>query len=295
LIEGSGEAFTVPQPAKAIPMKTHGQARSLLLLIGPALIFITVFFVLPLVIVLINTFKNEAGTWSLQEYQNFLQDPVVRNVYQRTLRLALIVTVLSAIIGYPVSYAIARMSPGRRSIMMSLIILPLMTNPVARTYSWLVILGRFGLINDLVERLHLADRPLRLLYTEKAIVLGLLHLFLPLMILSLVSAMENIRTDVEEAAQSLGANRLVVFWRIIVPLSADGLILGGTLVFTGCITAYVTPAILGGTRVRMLATLLYQRAMVLIDWQSATIIAVSMVLTTLVANRLLRLFRPKMQ
>jgi putative spermidine/putrescine transport system permease protein len=276
-------------------MKTHGQARSLLLLIGPALIFITVFFVLPLVIVLINTFKNEAGTWSLQEYQNFLQDPVVRNVYQRTLRLALIVTVLSAIIGYPVSYAIARMSPGRRSIMMSLIILPLMTNPVARTYSWLVILGRFGLINDLVERLHLADRPLRLLYTEKAIVLGLLHLFLPLMILSLVSAMENIRTDVEEAAQSLGANRLVVFWRIIVPLSADGLILGGTLVFTGCITAYVTPAILGGTRVRMLATLLYQRAMVLIDWQSATIIAVSMVLTTLVANRLLRLFRPKMQ
>jgi putative spermidine/putrescine transport system permease protein len=276
-------------------MKTHGQVRSLLLLIGPALIFITLFFVLPLVIVLINTFKNEAGAWSLQEYQNFLQDPVVRKVYQRTLRLALIVTVLSAIIGYPVSYAIARMSPGRRSIMMSLIILPLMTNPVARTYSWLVILGRFGLINDLVERLHLADRPLRLLYTEKAIVLGLLHLFLPLMILSLVSAMENIRTDVEEAAQSLGANRLVVFWRIIVPLSADGLILGGTLVFTGCITAYVTPAILGGTRVRMLATLLYQRAMVLIDWQSATIIAVSMVLTTLVANRLLRLFRPKMQ
>jgi putative spermidine/putrescine transport system permease protein len=276
-------------------MKTHGQVRSLLLLIGPALIFITLFFVLPLVIVLINTFKNEAGAWSLQEYQNFLQDPVVRKVYQRTLRLALIVTVLSAIIGYPVSYAIARMSPGRRSIMMSLIILPLMTNPVARTYSWLVILGRFGLINDLVERLHLADRPLRLLYTEKAIVLGLLHLFLPLMILSLVSAMENIRTDVEEAAQSLGANRLVVFWRIIVPLSADGLILGGTLVFTGCITAYVTPAILGGTRVRMLATLLYQRAMVLIDWQSATIIAVSMVLTTLVANRVLRLFRPKMQ
>ncbi len=86
----------------------------------------------------------------------------------------------------------------------------------------------------------------------------------------------------------------MVFLRIIVPLSADGLILGGTLVFTGSITAYVTPAILGGTRVRMLATLLYQRAMVLIDWNSATIIAVSMVLTTLVANRALRIFRPKM-
>jgi putative spermidine/putrescine transport system permease protein len=275
-------------------MKSHGQVRSLIFLIGPAAIFIVVFFVLPLIIVLINTFKNETGAWSLQEYQSFVQDPVIRKVYVRTVRLALVVTVISALIGYPVSYAIARMSPGRRSVMMSLIILPLMTNPVARTYSWLVILGRFGLINHVVELLHLSDRPLRLLYTEKAIVLGLLHLFLPLMILSLVSAMENIRTDIEEAAQSLGANRLVVFWRIIVPLSADGLILGGTLVFTGCITAYVTPAILGGTRVRMLATLLYQRAMVLIDWQSATIIAVSMVLTTLVANRALRLFRPKM-
>ena len=275
-------------------MKSHGQVRSLIFLIGPAAIFIVVFFVLPLVIVLINTFKNETGAWSLQEYQSFAQDLVVRKVYVRTVRLALVVTVISALIGYPVSYAIARMNPGRRSVMMSLIILPLMTNPVARTYSWLVILGRFGLINHVVDLLHLSNRPLRLLYTEKAIVLGLLHLFLPLMILSLVSAMENIRPDIEEAAQSLGANRLVVFWRIIVPLSADGLILGGTLVFTGCITAYVTPAILGGTRVRMLATLLYQRAMVLIDWQSATIIAVSMVLTTLVANRALRLFRPKM-
>jgi putative spermidine/putrescine transport system permease protein len=207
-------------------MKSHGQVRSLIFLIGPAAIFIVVFFVLPLIIVLINTFKNETGAWSLQEYQSFVQDPVIRKVYVRTVRLALVVTVISALIGYPVSYAIARMSPGRRSVMMSLIILPLMTNPVARTYSWLVILGRLGLINHVVDLLHLSDRPLRLLYTEKAIVLGLLHLFLPLMILSLVSAMENIRTDIEEAAQSLGANRLVVFWRIIVPLSADGLILG---------------------------------------------------------------------
>ncbi len=276
-------------------MKSHGKTRSVLMLVSPALIFIVLLFLLPLIAVFVDTFKTKAGAWSIQEYSDFIQDPVVQKVYQRTIRLAAIVTVISALIGYPVSYAIARMRPGRRSIVMSLIILPLMTNPVARTYSWLVILGRLGLVNNVVETFHLSERPLRLLYTETAIILGLLHLFLPLMILSLVSAMENIRTDVEEAAQSLGANRLVVFLRIIVPLSADGLILGGTLVFTGCITAYVTPAILGGTRVLMLATLLYQRAMVLIDWNSATIIAMSMVLTTLVVNRILRLFRPKMQ
>jgi putative spermidine/putrescine transport system permease protein len=177
--------------------------------------------------------------------------------------------------------------------MMSLTILPLMTNPVARTYTWLIILGRLGLVNRTAQFIGLTDRPMRLLYTETAIVLGLLHLFLPLMILSLVSAMENIRPDVEEAAQSLGANRLVTFIKVILPLSADGLILGGTLVFTGCITAYVTPAILGGTRVLTLSTLLYQRAMVLMDWQSATVVAVAMVITTLIVNRILRLFRPR--
>lgn len=274
-------------------MRLDAQTRSLTILIGPALIFIVLLFLVPLGTIFVNTFRDDVGAFTLQGYRDFVQDPVVQKVYLRTLRLAAIVTVTSAVIGYPVSYAIARMTPGRRSIAMSLVILPLMTNPVARTYSWLVILGRLGLVNSVVEALNLSERPLRLLYTETAIVLGLLHLFLPLMILSLVSAMENIPVEVEEAAHSLGANRLTVFLRIIVPLSADGLILGGTLVFTGCITAYVTPALLGGTRVLMLATLLYQRAMVLIDWNSATIIAVSMVLTTLVVYRVLRLFRPR--
>ncbi len=274
-------------------MRVDAQTRSLALLIGPALLFITALFLLPLGTVFVNTFRDDIGAFTLQGYRDFVQDPVVQKVYLRTLRLAAIVTTISALVGYPVAYAIARMRPGRRSLAMSLIILPLMTNPVARTYSWLVILGRLGLVNNVVEALNLSERPLRLLYTETAIVLGLLHLFLPLMILSLISAMENINVEVEEAAQSLGANRLTVFRRIIIPLSADGLILGGTLVFTGCITAYVTPALLGGTRVLMLATLLYQRAMVLIDWNSATIIAVAMVLTTLAVYRILRLFRPR--
>lgn len=274
-------------------MRVDAQTRSLALLIGPALLFITALFLLPLGTVLVNTFRDDVGAFTLQGYRDFVQDPVVQKVYLRTLRLAAIVTVISALVGYPVAYAIARMRPSSRSIAMSLIILPLMTNPVARTYSWLVILGRLGLVNNVVDALNLSERPLRLLYTETAIILGLLHLFLPLMILSLISAMENISVEVEEAAQSLGANRLTVFRKIIVPLSADGLILGGTLVFTGCITAYVTPALLGGTRVLMLATLLYQRAMVLIDWNSATIIAVAMVLTTLAAYRILRLFRPR--
>ncbi|MBN1965650.1 MAG: ABC transporter permease [Anaerolineae bacterium] len=274
-------------------MKQFGQSRTVALLVTPALAFLVLLFILPLLFVLLGTVQDDAGALTVQPYLDFVQDPVVHLVFGRTLRLALVVTVIAAVVSYPAAYAIARMKRGRRSVMMSLIILPLMTNPVARTYSWLVILGRNGLISNMLESLNLVERAPRMLYTETAIVLGLLHLFLPLMILSLVSAMENIRPELEEAAHSLGANRLTVFLRVIIPLSADGLILGGTLVFTGCITAYVTPAILGGTRVLMLATLLYQRAMVLLNWDSATVVAVAMVITTLIVNRLLRFFRPK--
>ncbi len=274
-------------------MNQFRQSRAVVLLISPALIFLVMLFLVPLVYVVAGTLTNDAGTFTLQNYTDFATDAIAQKVYWRTLRLAAIVTVIAAVVGYPVAYIVARMSPRRRAVMMSLIILPLMTNPVARTFSWLVILGRHGLINNVVEWLHLSERPLHLMYTETAIVFGLLHLFFPLMILSLMSAMENVDYDLEQAAQSLGANRLRTFWEVIVPLSADGLVMGGTLVFTGSITAYVTPSILGGTRVLVLSTLLYQRAMVLFNWDAATVVAVVMVLTTLVVNRLLRLFRPK--
>lgn len=275
-------------------MRQLFQTRTILLLVAPGLLFLALFFLLPLAFVLAESAQGPAGGSSVQRYLDFISDPQARNVYLRTLRLGALVTVLAAILAYPAAYAIARMSSGRRALLMALTILPLMTSPVARTYAWLVILGRFGLINELLSGLGLIERPLRLIYSENAIVLGLLQLFLPLMILTLVSAMENIPGDVEEAARSLGAGPLTTFIRIILPLSADGLVLGGTLVFTGAITAYVTPAILGGPRVLMLATLLQQRAMVLMDWEGATIVAVVMIVTTLIVNALLRALRPKM-
>lgn len=254
--------------------------------------FIALFFLFPLLFVLLESFRFE-GAFTVQRYWETLTSEQLHTVYLRTLKLGLIVTPLAALLAYPAAYYISRMKSGRRSLLMSLIILPLMTSPVARTYAWLVILGRFGLINQTARAMRLIAEPMRLLYTEQAIVLGLLQLFLPLMVLTLVSAMENIPEELEEAALSLGANRLVSFFKVIVPLSADGLVLGGTLVFTGCITAYVTPAILGGTRVLTLSTLLHQQSMVMMNWGSATVIAVIMVATTLILYTLLRLTKPK--
>ncbi len=273
-------------------MRQLFQTRTILLLITPALSFLALFFLLPLVFVLADSVRDPGGL-TLQRYGDFLAQDQTRNVYLRTLQLGVIVTGLAALMGYPAAYLIARMPANRRALAMSLVILPLLTNPVARTYAWLVILGRNGFFNQAMVGLGLIAEPIRIIYTENAIVIGLLQLFLPLMVLTLVSAMENIPTDVEEAARSLGAGGLQTFLRVILPLSADGLVLGGTLVFTGSITAYVTPAILGGTRVLMLATLLQQRAIVLLDWSGATIIAVVMIMTTLLINGLLRQLRPR--
>ncbi len=230
---------------------------------------------------------------TLSLYVQYIQDPKFYRVFLRTLKFGLLVTLLSALISYPASYAIARTERGKKSILMSIVILPLMTSPVARTYAWIVILGRFGLINQTARALGVIQEPLRLLYTEGAVVVGLLQLFLPLMVLNLVSAMENIPPEIEEAAQSLGAPRWVSFLKIIVPLSADGLVMGSVLVFTGSITAYVTPAILGGTKVLTLATLLQQETVVFMNWGNATVISVVMTGMALLLYLLLRKTRPK--
>lgn len=267
--------------------------RTLLLLLLPGTIFLFFFFFLPLVFVFLESFRNPEGAVSLSRYSEVLKSPQFIQVYLRTLKIALIVTPLAVVIAYPSAYIMTRLRAGRKSFLMSLVILPLMTSPVARTFAWIVILGKYGIVNESLQVLGLTEKPVRLMYTEGAIIVGLLQLFMPIMVLTLISAMENIQIEVEEAALSLGSGRLGCFFRIIVPLSYDGLIMGVTLVFTGCITAYVTPAILGGAKVLTLSTLMRREALVLMNWETATVIAVIMILTTLVLYNGMRIFKPR--
>ncbi|HDC92141.1 ABC transporter permease [Candidatus Acetothermia bacterium] len=266
--------------------------RKALLLSVPALAVLAAFFLAPLATTFIGSLR-EGGTWSIGRYVAVLSQRSFRVALIRSLKLGALVTAIAALVSYPAAYAISKLDRTKRTLLMSLIILPLMTNPVARTYAWFVVMGRHGIINQALLSLELIDRPVKILYTEGAIAVGLLQLFLPLMLLSLVSALENVPGELEEAARSLGANGLRAFRRVLLPLSADGLVIGGTLVFTGSITAYVTPAILGGTRVLMLSTLLYQKAMTLMDWEGATVVAVVMLFLAVGLNALLRRLRPR--
>jgi putative spermidine/putrescine transport system permease protein len=272
-------------------MRRLNQNRTLLLLLSPAVIFMVAFFVLPLAYLLFQSFQTETSAFTFAGYVDFLTSRTSRIVYLRTLRLGLMITVICAVLSYPAAFVISRMPNQRRTFFMSLVLLPLMTNAVARTYAWLIILGRQGIVNESLLFLNVIERPIRLIFTENAIILGLAQLFMPLMVLPLISAMENIPEDVIEAARSLGASPLTAFMRVVVPMSVDGLVLGATLVFTGSVTAYVTPAILGGTRTLLMSTLLYQRAVTLADFNQGAVIAIVMILTTLTINLLLRLLR----
>jgi putative spermidine/putrescine transport system permease protein len=253
----------------------------------PAAVFAAIVFLVPVVVLLAEGFRS-ADSWSISAYTNFFADPLNRTVFLRTFRLGLMVTALSAVIGYATAFAIVNLSPRSKGQAIGLIVLPLMISSVARTYAWIVILGRTGIVNRALQLIGLSDEPIRFLFTETAVFVGLLQLFLPLMVLSLVSALENMPKDAIPAARVLGANWFQVFWKVILPLTKEGLVIGGTLVFTGSLTAYITPAILGGSKVLMLETLLYQRVTVANDFVSASVIALILIIMSFAANLLLK-------
>lgn len=253
----------------------------------PAAVFAAIVFLAPVVILLAEGFRN-ADSWSLSAYTTFFSDPLNRTVFLRTFRLGLMVTAVSAVIGYAAAFAIVNLTPRNKGQMIGLVVLPLMISSVARTYAWIVILGRTGIVNQALQLVGLSDEPIRFLFTETAVFIGLLQLFLPLMILSLISALENMPKDAIPAARVLGANWFQVFFKVILPLTKEGLVIGGTLVFTGALTAYITPAILGGSKVLMLETLLYQRVTVANDFVAASVIAFILIVMSFAANLLLK-------
>ena len=258
-----------------------------LALVLPGVLFAALVFLLPVGILLGEGFQSVDG-WSLAPYIEFFSSERNQVVFFRTLKLGAMVTIVAAIIGYAAAWSIVSLSPQSRGRMIGLVILPLMISPVARTYAWIVILGRTGIVNQALTAIGLSDEPIRFLFTETAVFIGLLQLFLPLMILSLCSALENMPDDAVPAARVLGANSLQVFWKVILPLTREGLVIGGTLVFTGSLTAFITPAILGGSKVLMLETLLYQRVTVANDFASASIIAMILIVMSFCANLLLK-------
>lgn len=258
-------------------MKRKGQY----LLLIPCIVLVAYFMIIPLMEIIIPTFTNTTDGM-FNAYKEFFTDSYMMSIFLRTIKISLISSLICMTIGVPVSYYISRVSKKLRGLFIALTVFPILTNSVVRSFAWMSILGKNGLINTLLTKLNIINEPLSLLYTEGAIIVGTVYIFLPLMIISLVGVMENIDNDLLEAAESLGANKLKSFFKIVFPLSLPGLIVGTVLVFTGSLTAYTTPQLLGGNKNTVLATLIYQKTMTLGDWQGAAVVATIMIVVTLI-------------
>ncbi|OFT79680.1 spermidine/putrescine ABC transporter permease [Granulicatella sp. HMSC30F09] len=262
-------------------------------LLFPGIVLLCFFLVLPLISSLLPTVFPESS-FSLQLYIDFFKDSYFMAVLGRTLSISLIVTIFCAVLGLPAAYVISGVSKKWRGILIALTLFPLLTNSVIRSFAWITILGKNGVINNLLMMFSVINEPMSLLYTDFSIIIGSVYLFLPTMIMTLVGVLENIDDDLLEAAATLGLSPLKGFFKIILPLSLPGMIVGSILVFTGTLTAYTTPQLLGGNKKMMLATLLYQRATTLGDWTSASVIALVMIVITFAVMKALNLLAKSM-
>ncbi|MDT4761597.1 ABC transporter permease [Sphaerochaeta sp. PS] len=264
-------------------MKTHRY----LLAVGPSIVLAVAFLIIPLVFTIIPSFF--VPSFSLHFYTDFFADSFTRGIFFRSIRLSAITTLICIAVGLPTSYYISLMKEKKRKIIVSLIMFPLLTNAVVRGFAWISILGKNGIINQLFLNLHIIDSPLKMLYTDFAIVVGSVYLFLPVMISTLTSVMEGIGDDVVEAAYSLGSSPMHTFFKVIIPLSFSGLLVASVMVFSGTISAYTTPTLLGGNQNMMLASLLYQQSNTLSNWTNSAVIAFIMIVVSLGVMKLFNL------
>jgi putative spermidine/putrescine transport system permease protein len=199
-------------------------------------------------------------------------------LFGRTLQLGLASTAICVAFGYPLAYVLARARPRMQTLGLFLLIMPLMVSTVIRLFGWIVILGRKGLVNEALVAFGLD--PVKLLYTDTAVIIGLVNIFMPFMVLPLMAAIERIPLSLEEAAQNLGANWYQMFARTIMPLSLPGLVSGCLLVFSLSLSAFVTPALLGSARERMVGQQIYDEVLVSFNWPIASALALALVLLT---------------
>ena len=230
-------------------------------------------------------FAREGERWfhiTLDNYRFLLEDDLYWISYLKSIRIAFVSTCLCLLIGYPMAYAIARADPVWRNLFLFLIILPFWTSFLLRVYAWMGMLSTNGLINNLLLSAGLIDQPLKLLYTDFAVYLGIVYSYLPFMILPLYANLERLDYSLNEAAADLGARPLRIFRDITLPLSLPGIIAGSLLVFIPALGEFVIPALLGGLDSLMIGRTLYDEFFTNRDWPLSSAVAIILLLILVV-------------
>lgn len=263
-------------------------------LLVPGLLWTIVFCLLPMIVVLAVSFATR-GTYggvvwefSLDNYRDLLH-PLYGRIFGQSLLMAGMTTGLCLALGFPLAYYIARLPSRRQALWLVLIMIPFWTNFLVRTYAWIFILRTEGLLNTVLIQFHLISAPLDLLYSNQAVLLGLVYGYLPFMVLPLYAAIERVDPALIEAARDLYADRWSLFRRVLLPLTKPGMIAGCVLVFIPSLGAFLTPDLLGGARSMMVGNLIQHEYLVARDWPLGS--ALSLVLMLMVMGSLLWYFR----
>jgi putative spermidine/putrescine transport system permease protein len=252
-------------------------------LAGPGILLLALAFVLPLVEMLRLSIVGADGGVTAEHFVRFLSDPYYLGVVWRTIYLSLLITIICAAVGFPLAYVMARVSPQLRLWLIVLIILPLMTSVVVRTFGWMVVLGRGGLIPFSLWKLGFVGRNFTLMHTEAAIVIGMVQVLLPFTALSILGVVMKIDRRLEEAARTMGASFLATLRSVVLPLAMPGILAGSLLAFTLSVSSFVTPSLLGGVRLPVVASSIYDAATKTLEWNFAAAQSVILLIGVLLA------------
>lgn len=248
--------------------------------VAPLLLLVLIGFNIPVAALVSYSLSGQKGL-TLQHYEDLARTPVFLRVVVNTFRITALTTVAVVVFGYALAYWMATLRPRLRSIVLALVVLPFWVSVLVRTYAWIVVLGNAGLVNRALQGAGLTDKPVAFLYNDLGVTIGMTNVQMPLLVLPLYAAMLRIDERHLQAAASLGASRWQIFWSVFFPQTVPALLSGILLVVILCLGFYVTPAILGGGRVPMVANMLDTYINAVPNWELASAVSVVLLVVTL--------------
>ncbi|MBN8941865.1 MAG: ABC transporter permease [Rhizobiales bacterium] len=264
-------------PAGQFSQRGRLSLSTSLVLLSPLVILLGVGFFWPIVALLFQSVSRP--TWTAAHYLRLFEEPLYLQVIFRTIWISVCTVAITLGLAYPIAMLMAQAKGWVAGIIAALVLLPLWTSVLVRSYGWIVLLQRNGIINNALRDLGMIDRPLSMIYTEGAVLVAMCHVLLPFMILPIFSTLRNISPDLTKAALNLGASRFRAFYSVTLPLSLPGIFAGCLMVFVLALGFYITPALVGGPRTLLIATLISQQATEFLNWPFAG--AISTVLLVL--------------
>ena len=262
-------------------------------LAAPSIFSIIAIIMIPVGWLFYLSFIGNGGDFSLVNYQRMIEYKSYARVYFITFQVSILTTILCVLIGFPLAYFLAQLPQKIAGILMLTVLLPFWTSLLVRTYAWLVLLQKKGLLNDFAIQIGLWETPVKLVHNMSGTLIGMAHIMLPFLILPLYGAMRRIEPEMMHAAANLGAKPIQAFWKIYFPISLPGMVAGSLIVFVLCLGFYVTPAVLGGGRVVMIATQITAILENQFNWGAASALGVVLLVTTMIvlylSGRLLKL------